>query len=403
MMGRHFLVALAWLAAAGLLMGLLARELSRAWFLPGLQPELVQALEQSLDDQRELARLKPETADERRRRFDRTQTFVRRLRVLALSREGLARRHAGLLLTGAVAIAALAGGAHAWRQSRRDRRLGALHGALRRLAEGAPDVRVNDRGRDVVGRVARIVEQVSAHYTRDRRRLASLEDLSRWQEAARRHAHEMRTPLAAARLDLDGLREAADDVHDEAAQARLQARVGHLDADLRRLAEFAGAFAAFGRLPPPQLTVQDLAAFVREYADRFSAAWPELEITASCPANGCPASIDGELLRQVLVNLCENSARSLRDASRDRGRLHIALDAVPRGWRVDVADDGPGIAPAAQDRLFQPYATFRAGGTGLGLAISRKVLLDHGGDLEWVPTETGATFRLLLPGAERAT
>jgi C4-dicarboxylate-specific signal transduction histidine kinase len=64
-----------------------------------------------------------------------------------------------------------------------------------------------------------------------------------------------------------------------------------------------------------------------------------------------------------------------------------------------VADDGPGVAPDLRGRLFEPYTTSRriGEGMGLGLAIARKILLDHGGDLELLAASAaGTTFRLHL-------
>jgi signal transduction histidine kinase len=115
----------------------------------------------------------------------------------------------------------------------------------------------------------------------------------------------------------------------------------------------------------------------------------------------------------VLVNLADNAALALREAGR-RGTLTLSCVAAdePGGVALVVADDGPGVAPELRDRLFEPYVSSRRAGEGmgLGLAISRKILLDHGGDLELVPSEEptppaigaghlggGATFRLLFP------
>ena len=81
-------------------------------------------------------------------------------------------------------------------------------------------------------------------------------------------------------------------------------------------------------------------------------------------------------------------------AGRDAGRAVI-----------EVADDGPGVPPELRRRLFEPYVTTRPAGEGmgLGLAISRKILLDHGGDLELARSSAaGAAFRLLLPLAKDA-
>lgn len=402
MVRSRLLFPLALVLATAAVTGLLARELSRAWFVPVLQSEMVRQLEQSQTDQRELARIAPQTAGERRARFDRTQALLGHLHVLSLSRAALARRHAMLLLAGAVGVAVGAGLVHTWRQGRRDRRLARLQAALRELADGVAHVEVRDPGHDVIGEVARMVEQVSAAHTSQRRRLRSLEDLSRWQEAARRHAHEMRTPLGAARLDLQGVQESLQAVDDPLLRERLAAGARDVESGLLRLGEFAAAFAAFGRLPPPQLRDADLGAVVREFVCRFARAWPQLELTAQTPDDPCAARIDPDLLRQVLANLCDNAAAAGPPAGLERGSVRLTVSPIPGGWAMDVADDGPGITPAVAERLFQPYATFRAGGTGLGLAISRKIALDHGGDLDHVPSEAGATFRLTLPTPVRA-
>jgi C4-dicarboxylate-specific signal transduction histidine kinase len=145
------------------------------------------------------------------------------------------------------------------------------------------------------------------------------------------------------------------------------------------------------------LVAGDLRGLVREFSARFSAAWPSLVIDVGVPEQACVASYDAELLRQVLVNLCENSAAALREAERQQGAVHLVLRRSDSRATLDVVDDGPGVPAQARAHLFQPYATFRPGGIGLGLAISRKIMLDHGGDLELLPSERGAAFRLSLP------
>jgi len=69
------------------------------------------------------------------------------------------------------------------------------------------------------------------------------------------------------------------------------------------------------------------------------------------------------------------------------------------GICIEVADNGPGVASAVRERLFQPFSgTARPGGSGLGLAISRELLQAHGGDIVLVATgEFGTRFRLTIP------
>ena len=131
----------------------------------------------------------------------------------------------------------------------------------------------------------------------------------------------------------------------------------------------------------------------------FEAAWPNLslDLDEPDPAVSHAVDVDREMLRQVLVNLCDNSSHALGERG---GKVRLRLDTTPEAVTLAVADDGPGIAPEVRRRLFEPYATTRqvGEGMGLGLAIAKKILLDHGGDLELVEGgEPGATFRLSFP------
>jgi signal transduction histidine kinase len=80
----------------------------------------------------------------------------------------------------------------------------------------------------------------------------------------------------------------------------------------------------------------------------------------------------------------------------------VVVSARPEddGARIEVDDDGPGIAESMRDRVFDPYFTTKADGTGLGLAIVKKVVVEHGGEIEATKSERlgVARFVLHLPG-----
>lgn len=372
------------LAAAAVLY-LFERQLSSAWFRMGLQPEVISALEGSQQDRRQLARLDPEREAEYRRRFEEDQALLNRLRILEHNRREILRRYEMILLAVVGGVLVAAGGAHLVRQGRRERRIEKLRDALVLLSNGQENVEIGDHGRDAIGRIAAMIEETSRAMARDRRRLAALQNLSMWQETARRHAHEMKTPLTAARLELTRLREM---VNGDVRQA-----VESLGEELDRLGRFTREFTSFARLPKPRAEVHDLGAVVSEFASTFDLAWPSLALRVSAPGE-FPARIDRELLRQTLVNLCDNSAHA-------RARtVTFGLSANGSNLYLDIADDGPGIAPEVRSRVFEPYVTTRqvGEGMGLGLAISKKILLDHGGDLELLATsDAGTTFRITLP------
>jgi signal transduction histidine kinase len=84
---------------------------------------------------------------------------------------------------------------------------------------------------------------------------------------------------------------------------------------------------------------------------------------------------------------------------RERGVIHIRTGRSGHGlvW-LEVADNGGGIPPDVQRRVFEPFYTTKAKGTGLGLAIASGVVQRHGGNMEVHSTPgVGSTFRMLLP------
>jgi signal transduction histidine kinase len=319
-----------------------------------------------------------------------------------------------ILLVVFVANVLLIGTVSVVRQSRIEPRLARLRGALSDLAAGRLDIEVGDRGRDTIGRIASMVEQTSNVMSRDRRRLAALDYLSAWQEAARRHAHEMRTPLTGARLELTRLDNllAADGLARDSDPRRATTSVIE---ELDRLRSFADQFTSFARLPRPVLETHDIGDLLGDFVTTYADAWPNLtlELMIDGPVS---ADVDRSMLRQVLVNLCDNSAAAMadddssamiNDSSLAMGveRGTVVLTVVADGARavIRVADDGPGIEEEVKLRLFEPYTTTRSigDGMGLGLAISRKIMLDRGGDLELEDSSSeGAVFRVSLPIAE---
>ena len=381
------------LFAAAAVLWLFERQISGAWFRLGLQPEIAIALERSLDDQKALARLTPERRDEYRGRFEETQALLNHLQILQHNRKEIVRRWEMIVIAAVGGVLAAAGGAHLLRQSRFDARLERLRIALVALSAGQEDLDLGERRRDTLGRIAAMIEETSRAMARDRKRLAYLKNLSVWQETARRHAHEMRTPLTAARLELARLQQLLEG--DEARQV-----AGSVGEELERLGRFTQQFTSFARLPDPHLAVHDLGRVVSEFVGTFAAAWPGLTLRFEPPAKPLAAAFDRDMLRQALVNLCDNSALALRAFDGRRGTVTLRLSETARCLCLDMADDGPGIPAEIRSRVFEPYVTTRkiGEGMGLGLAISKKILLDHGGDLEILETSaSGTTFRLTFP------
>jgi two-component system, NtrC family, C4-dicarboxylate transport sensor histidine kinase DctB len=331
-------------AVSTLLFWLAVHQVSGFWLDMALRPDVREALQRSMDDQKRLRTLDAQRRDDYRLRFETTRRLLHRLEVLRISREEMVRRFE-LLLVASFAFAAALAAMSVWMRGRRAQRF---------------------------------------------ERVQYLDRVEVLQETARRHAHEIKGPLAAARLELE---RAADALRDSGSSADFEAALASADEELERVSRFLREHASFAAIGTPVLRSVSLAQVIEEFCVTFANAWPNVVLRfAGGDAKTCA---DRDLLRQVLVNLCTNGARAID------GEGSITFVLVRRGATValDVIDTGSGIAESLRARVFDPYVTTRrtGEGMGLGLSISRKIMLDHGGDLQLVQTSaTGTTFRLIF-------
>ncbi len=103
---------------------------------------------------------------------------------------------------------------------------------------------------------------------------------------------------------------------------------------------------------------------------------------------------DRSHLNQVMWNLCRNALRHCRREPASI-RIRVGLERRTGIVKLDVADDGPGVAVELRSQLFEPFFTTSSGGTGLGLYIAREVCDANGATLDFVETSAGAQFTVL--------
>jgi two-component system nitrogen regulation sensor histidine kinase NtrY len=108
--------------------------------------------------------------------------------------------------------------------------------------------------------------------------------------------------------------------------------------------------------------------------------------------------LDREAMKRVFLNIFLNAAEVL--AGQADGRVETVLYARTRKGRVyvEIRDNGPGIKPEEQSRMFEPYYSTKRGGTGLGLAIVKSIVSDHHGHVRVKPNDpAGTVFIIELP------
>ena len=214
-------------------------------------------------------------------------------------------------------------------------------------------------------------------------------------------SHELRTPLAAIYGAAMTLRRR--DVSVEEAQRDRLLEVVSSEAD--RLARIVNDILWASRLESGRMSIAiercDAAAITDEVVDVLRSRAPEGTEIVVGKARGLPqVAADPDKLRQILTNLIDNAIKY----SPDGGRVEVELGRSGGRVRFRVADQGLGIPPAEQDRIFEkffrldPNLTRGVGGTGLGLYISRELVTRMNGRI-WVDSDgrAGSSFFLELP------
>jgi signal transduction histidine kinase len=206
-------------------------------------------------------------------------------------------------------------------------------------------------------------------------------------------SHELRSPLTAIRGQIEVLAREPDP---DAADVRRVEAVTL--AELRRVELLVEELLALARLDEgvgPERREVDAAAFLRE---AVAAAPGEARVGALAAGR---IDLDPEMVGRVVRNLVENARRH----AGPEGEVTVGSTAVDGRLRIDVDDDGPGIAPAERERVFDRFHRSDAardrgsGGSGLGLAIARAIVEAHGGTI--VASESpasGARVSFDLPG-----
>jgi signal transduction histidine kinase len=211
-------------------------------------------------------------------------------------------------------------------------------------------------------------------------------------------SHELRSPMAAvigAARTLQGRWRELSPEHRQAFLALIAdetTRLAHLIADVLDTSRIEAETFSY------TFTDVDLGVLVDEVVTAAGIGQDEVRVRADV---GSLPTVRGdtERLRQVLRNLVDNAVKY----SPEGAQVHVAAESVNGEVRVEVRDEGPGIAPEDQHLIFEKFGRATAGeeakpGTGLGLFIARSIAEAHGGslDVDSAPA-AGATFRLVLP------
>jgi two-component system, NtrC family, sensor histidine kinase PilS len=195
-------------------------------------------------------------------------------------------------------------------------------------------------------------------------------------------AHEIRNPLTS----IAGSVSMLSDVPDLSDEHRQLLQIVTRESD--RLNSIITDFLAYSRGKQYQFAKVDLLPLLEDtltlLEHRLVAQSTGIRVERRYSVREALALADGDKIKQVFWNFCENAVRAMRDG----GTLSVSLEAVGDDWQINFADTGPGMSPQLIEKIFEPFQSNFEGGTGLGLAIVYQIVQAHEGKV-WARSKPG--------------
>ncbi len=209
-------------------------------------------------------------------------------------------------------------------------------------------------------------------------------------------AHEIRNPLTSIAGSVQMLSSFSSLTDEQKTLVDIVTR------ESERLNNIITDFLAYSRGRQYEFKVIDVLPLLRDtltlLENRLVTQNAGINIVRQFQAKQALALADGDKLKQVFWNFCENAVRAMK---RTGGTLAVSVESLGEDWQINFADTGPGMSPQETERIFEPFQSGFEGGTGLGLAIVYQIVQAHDGKV-WARSKQGqgTTFVLRLHRSE---
>lgn len=245
--------------------------------------------------------------------------------------------------------------------------------AAQKIAKGDYESPVDITSEDEIGFLGETMEEMRrAIVHRDTRQKAMLAGV----------AHEIRNPLGGIELFAGLL---VSELEDE----KTRGEAMKIQKEVQNLKKIVNDFLSYARPNKPKREPSEVRAVFEEARMLISQKLDKIAVTV---VGKGVALVDPQHLKQVFINLLDNSIEALNGA----GKITLSVHQQKRKVLLTFSDSGPGIPAEIRDRIFEPFSTGRKNGTGLGLAIIKTLIEENGGEIRLRDSQTGATFEITL-------
>lgn len=216
--------------------------------------------------------------------------------------------------------------------------------------------------------------------------------------------HEVRNPLHVIQLNVQMLAEDTDMLPLDI-RPRYQRRSKRIYQEVQSLSKTLEMFLTFAR--PPRLATEpiDLNHFLRELLEFVQPEFTESGIELECKLadDMYPVLLDQNQFSHVVLNLLRNAREAIeqrreRDCAEIEGKVSVRTCEEDKLIRIEIEDNGIGVNPGDEEKIFEVFYTTKEKGTGLGLGIVRRIVEEHRGEIFAATSHIdGACFIVKLP------
>ena len=261
--------------------------------------------------------------------------------------------------------------------------------ATNAVAQGDLSVKLKNREKGELKELFDGFNSMTGELQKNQNDIAELERENAWKEMAKQVAHEIKNPLTPIKLSIQQLVAAFNDKKVDFSEILKKSSQAILN-QIENLSLIASEFSSFAKMPSLKFEEFDLNTIIKDTINLFGDE--EAEITFHTEVESIYIESDTSQMRRMFINLIRNSLQAQANS------IRISL-SIENGFSIiELIDNGKGIAPENQSKVFEANFTTKEKGLGLGLKLIKRFLDNTNGQIILVSsTSEGTIFRIKTP------
>ncbi len=260
---------------------------------------------------------------------------------------------------------------------------------------GDTNERIQYRSKDEIGEIVDAYNKMLEQLEQSEEKLATTQREAAWRSMARQVAHEIKNPLTPMRLNIQHILKAQKE-NPAKFEKMFPKIMNSLMVQIDSLVRIANSFHEFAKMPEPVKTTLRVNDVLLEVVDLYTQSEKAIWLV-DIPEEAFWTQADRDQLSRCFNNIIKNALQAIEE----NGIIQISMRIFEERARVEIKDNGAGISPEVQKRIFEPSFSTKNSGMGLGLAIVKRVLENAGGDISFRSQEgVGTTFFIDLRRVE---